>query len=311
MARDLQVVYLRGTQLDSHRDGVAGAIAARQHGVVTRGQLLDAGLTSRMVQARVASGQLLPLHRGVYAVGHAQLRLEGRWLAAALAAGPGAVLSHRSAAALHGLRESEAADVTTTRRVQVRGVVIHRTTALGTEDLTTRRGVRVTTVARTLVDLAAILPPAQTAKLLRETDRLGRLNAAALEAALERAKGRGEAGRRALRAALEQHQRHATSLTRSELEDRFLALLAAEDLPRPLTNHLVLGMKVDAVWPEHRLAVELDGWAFHHDRASFEEDRARSARLTIAGWTPLRFTHAHVVEHPAEVAATLRALLAR
>jgi very-short-patch-repair endonuclease len=300
MAGDLQVVYLRGTEPDA-----AGQLAAGQHGVVSRRQLLDAGLTSRMVQARVARRQLLPLHRGVYAVGHAQLRPEGRWLAAVLAAGPGAALSHRSAAALHGIRESGGAvDVTTTRRVNVRGVVIHRATRLDAQDLTTRRGVRTTTVARTLADLAKTLTAEQLGKLLREMDRTGRLSAAVVE----RASGRADA---ALRAALNEHARLATSLTRSELEDRFLALLADHDLPRPLTNHPVCGMKVDAVWPQQRLAVELDGWAFHHDRAAFEEDRARSARLAEAGWTPVRFTHAQVVDRSHDVAATLRTLLAR
>ena len=259
---------------------------------------------------RLSSGHLVRLHRGVYAVGHAQLRPEGRWLAIVLATGPGAALSHRSAAALHGIRESNALEVTTTRRVQVRGVLIHRATALDAQDVTTRHGVPVTTLARTLVDLAETLTAEQLGKLLRETDRIGRLNAAALQAALERTSGRGGAGRRALQAALTQHERHATSLTLSELEDAFLALLDAHALPRPLTNHRILGMKVDAVWPAQRLAVELDGWAYHHDRAAFEEDRARSARLSVAGWTPVRFTHAQVVERPAQVVATLRALLA-
>jgi very-short-patch-repair endonuclease len=224
-----------------------------------------------------------------------------------LAAGPGAALSHRSAAALHGIRESRGAiDVTTARRVQVRGIVVHRTTALGAHDLTTRRGVPVTTLARTLLDLAGILTAEQLGKLVRETDRAGRLDARAVQARIGE---RRDAGARALRAALAEHARLATSLTLSELEDRFLALLDAHDLPRPLTNHPIAGMKVDAVWPEQQLAVELDGWAWHHDRAAFEEDRRRSARLTAAGWTPVRFTHAQVVGRPGEVADTLRALL--
>jgi predicted transcriptional regulator of viral defense system len=126
---------------------VIGKLAARQHGVVTRGQLLDAGVSGRAMERRLASGHLVRLHRGVYAVGHAQLRPEGRWLAAVLAAGPGAALSHRSAAALHGIRESDAIDVTSTRRVNVRGVLIHRTTSLEAEDVTTRRGVRTTAAA--------------------------------------------------------------------------------------------------------------------------------------------------------------------
>jgi very-short-patch-repair endonuclease len=290
---------------------VIGKLAADQHGVVSRGQLLDAGLSAKTVEVRLRQGRLLRLHPGVYAVGHAQLRQEGRWLAAVLAAGPGAALSHRSAAAVHGIRESGAVEVTTTRRVHVRGVLIHHTTVLDAQDVTTQRGVRTTTVERTLVDLAAILPPAKAAKLLRETDRLGRLNAAALHAALERMKGRGGAGRRALRAALAEHIRLATSLTRSELEDRFRALLDAHELPRPLTNHIIHGMEIDAVWLEHRLAVELDGWAYHRDRGAFQEDRTRDARLTATGWAVLRFTYADVVERPDWVAQTVQALLSR
>ncbi len=222
------------------------------------------------------------------------------------------MLSHRSAAALHGVRDGDGViDVTTTRRVKVRGALVHRTTVLDAHDVTTRRRVPVTTLEQMLIDLAGILTADQVEKLLRETDRLGRLNAAALHAALERTSGRGGAGRRALRAALAEHTRLATSLTRSELEDRFLALLDAENLPRPLTNHQIVGMEVDAAWPQQRIAVELDGWAYHHDRASFEEDRARSARLAVAGWTSVRFTHAQVVDGPRDVADTVRELLAR
>lgn len=286
-------------------------LAARQHGVVARRQVVALGMSETMVRDRLGGGQLVRLHRGVYAVGHAQLRREGRWLAAVLAAGPGAALSHRSAAALHGIRESEAIDVTTTRRVATRGVVVHRTTALRDGDVTRHRGVPVTTLARTLVDLAGILSAEQLGKLLRETDRAGRLGVGATQAVWDRIDGRRDAGAKALRAALAQHARLATSLTLSELEDRFRALLAAEGLPRPLTNHPVHGMKIDAVWPRRRLAVELDGWAWHHDRAAFQQDRARDARLARAGWTVVRFTHADVVERPRHVAETLRDLLAR
>jgi very-short-patch-repair endonuclease len=265
-----------------------------------------------MVQRRIDTGRLLRLHRGVYAVGHAQLRPEGRWLAAVLAAGPGAALSRRSAAALHGIRESGGAiDVTTTRRIAVRGVVIHRTTVLAADDVTTRRGVPVTTLARTLVDLAGILSEEQLAKLLRETDRAGHLGATVVRAAHDRVEGRRDAAAKALRAALAEHRRLATSLTLSELEDRFLALLDAHDLPRPLTNHSIAGMRVDAAWPCQRVAVELDGWAYHHDRAAFQADRTRDIRLARAGWTVLRFTHADVVDRQAHVADTLCALLAR
>jgi len=290
---------------------VIGRLAARQHGVVSRRQLLDAGITAGATERRVASGHLVRVHRGVYAVGHAQLRREGRWLAAVLAAGHGAALSHRSAAALHGIRESDALDVTTTRRVAVRGVLIHRTTRLDAGDLATRRAVPVTTLPRTLVDLAGTLAAEQLAKLVREADRAGRLTAATVQNARERVAGRRDGAARALRATLDAHERLATSLTRSELEDRFLALLDARGLPRPLTNHPVEGFKLDAAWPHLRLAVELDSWAFHHDRAAFQADRARDATLVRAGWTVVRFTHAQLVDRPRWVAGTLRALLAR
>lgn len=288
-----------------------GRLAAHQHGVVSRRQLLDAGIAAGAMERRVASGHLVRVHRGVYAVGHAQLRREGRWLAAVLAAGRGAALSHRSAAALHGIRESDAIDVTTTRRVGVRGVLIHRTTRLEAGDLATRRGVPVTTLSRTLVDLAEILTREQLAKLVREADRAGRLTAATVENARGRVAGRRDAGAKALRAALDEHERLAISLTLSELEDRFLALLDARDLPRPLTNHPAEGFKLDAAWPEARLAVELDGWAWHHDRAAFQADRARDAALLRAGWRVVRFTHADVVRRPAHVAQTLHTLLTR
>lgn len=284
-------------------------MAARQHGVVARRQLLDAGLTTKAVERRPESGHLVRVHRGVYAVGHTQLRREGRWLAAVLAVGPSSVLSHRSAAALHGIRESDGAvDVTTTRRAGTRGVVVHRTAVLDDRDVTTRSGIPVTTIARTLVDLSTILPADRVAKLLRETDRLGRLDAPALREGLERA--RGGPGPGALRAALAEHERLAKSVTLSELEDRFLALLDANGLPRPLTNHLVEGMKVDAAWPRERLVVELDSWAFHADRGAFQEDRERDVRLARAGFTAVRFTYAQVTGRPAWVAEALRELLA-
>jgi very-short-patch-repair endonuclease len=130
------------------------------------------------------------------------------------------------------------------------------------------------------------------------------------EAMRDRIEGRRDAAARALREALAEHNRLATSLTRSELEDRLLALLDAEKLPRPLTNHLIDGMNVDAAWLQPRLVVECDGWAYHHDRGAFQADRTRDARLTAAGWAVLRFTHADVVDRPGWVARTVRATLA-
>jgi hypothetical protein len=295
-------------------DEAIGKLAARQHGVVARRQLLDAGLTSRIVETRVANGRLLRLHHGVYAVGHRQLRREGHWLAAVLAV-PRGVLSHREAATLHGFRDSgrRTVDVETTasvRRTLAPGLIVHRA-VLDPADVTARSGIPVTTPARTLVDLSALLTADQLRKTLREADRIGGLDPHAVREALERARrSRGAAGRMALTTALGDHERIAASFTRSELEGRFLALLDAHDLPRPLTNHPIAGMEVDAAWPRQRLVVELDGWAFHHDRRTFHDDRTRTARLMSAGYAVVRFTHAHVTQQPAWVVDTVRGLLA-
>ena len=289
-----------------------GKLAARQHGVVSRRQLLDAGVSPKTLEVRLRSGRLLRLHSGVYAVGHAQLRREGRWLAAVLAVGPGAALSHRSAAALHRIREGDGAiDVATTRRVAMRGIVVHRTTTLTARDVTTRSGVPATTLPRTLVDLAGTLTPDQLGKLVRETDRARRLGPAVVHEVQDRLDGRRDAGAKRLKQAPAEHEALATTLTVSELEDRFVALLDAADLPRPLTNPRIDGLRVDAAWPDQRVIVELDGWAYHHDRAAFQADRARDARLLRVGWRVVRFTHADVIQRPAYLADTLRELLTR
>jgi very-short-patch-repair endonuclease len=292
-------------------DRLIGALAARQWGVVTRGQLLDAGLSGTVVRGRARSGRLLLVHRGVYAVGHARLRREGHWLAAVLAVGPGAVLSHRDAAGLHGLRPANHAriDVTTTRnRSDEPGIQVHRTRVLDAQDVTTVSGIPVTTVARTLLDLAGLVPHDHLAKAIKEAERQRSFDLRKVEAALARTRGRCGPGHRALREAIAEHAALGLSASDSALEDAFLRLVRDQSLPSPALNAYVEGFRVDTVWRTSRVAVELDGWAHHHTRAAFQRDRERDAALTAAGWRVVRFTHHHVTRRADHVLGTLRRL---
>ena len=260
----------------------------------------------------MATGALSCLHPGVYAFGHRRLRREGHWLAAVLAVGPGAALSHREAAALHGLLSSNRSrvDVTTTRRTAARaGIEVHHTTVLGASDLAVVDGIPVTTVERTLIDLAAVVTRDRLAKALREAEHLRVVDVSELRDAMHRTRTRKGSGHALLTAVLEEHRKRGVQLTRSPLEDRFLSLLGGHGLPRPLANFHADGMEVDACWPAHRLAVELDGWARHKDRHAFQRDRDKGNALTRAGWRLLRFTHDDVVRRPAETAEQIRQLL--
>lgn len=291
-------------------------LANRQLGVVARWQLAAEGVTPAMLKSRVANGSLTRLHRGVYAVGHRQLRREGHYLAAVLAVGPGAVLSHRDAACLHGLRPGDhrRTDVSTERRVKstVR-IAVHRTTVLAPDDVTRVGAVPVTSLGRTLVDLAGVVPRDHVAQALAEAERVHRVDVRAIEGALERLRHRAGPGNARLAAVLAQHRAHGLEVTRRELEQRFLALFDGDgsDLPRPRVNAIVDGLEVDAVWHAARVAVELDGWEFHRHRRAFQRDREKANALTTAGWTVLRFTHHDVVHRPAAVRAQLRRVVAR
>jgi len=290
-------------------------LAARQHGVVARRQLLASGLTARMIERRAAGRQLVALHRGVYAVGHDRLRREGWWMAAVLAVGDGALLSHRDAAALHGLRppgDHVRWEVTTTGRASSTDRIrVYGTAALDAQDRTSVDGIPVTGVARTLVDLAGTVPAAQLRKALNEAERQRVFDLRAIErtmAATARRRGRGHA---AMRESLDELSAVGAPVTRSELEDRFLALLEARGLPRPQTNYGIEGMEVDACWPQQRLVVELDGWDGHATRRAFQQDRERGNALELGGWHLLRFTWADVTRRPRETAAQVRGALAR
>ena len=275
-------------------------------------QLRALGLSPRGATHRAARGSLHRLHAGVFAVGHADLTPEGRRLAAVLRCGPSAVLSYRSAAAAWGFRHSarKLIEVTTPRRSRTApaGVQLHVTRSMPREDVTHLRNVPITTVARTLIDLASVLSPSALARAVHEAEFLRLLDVAAVEDALARANGRRGTG--ALRAVLSQP---SPGPTRSVLEDRFLALVSGR-LPAPQLNVpvQVVGerIEVDAAWHGPRVAVELDGAAAHRTRRAFHRDRARDLALAAQGWVVVRLTWQQVTGEPEWVLRELSQLLA-
>jgi very-short-patch-repair endonuclease len=299
---------IRGKRASPSLDGAIAALAERQHGVVTRAQLRRLGLSDDAVDTRVARGRLHRLHRGVFAVGHRVLGARGRWLAAVLACGPTAVLSHASAAALWELRASAAVIVDVTvpgsggRRTRA-GLRVHRARNVDGQT-TTHDGIPVTTPARTILDLAAILQRRPLERMLDNAENARLTDVPSLEA-LARAKP-SHRGASRLVEALNTHT-PGTTVTKSDLEERFLALCDDHGLPRPRVNQWVAHLEVDFLFAEARLVVETDGYRFHRTRAQFERDRDRDATLTRAGYRTLRFTDAQLSHEPATVAATLRA----
>lgn len=288
-------------------------LADRQHGVVSRRQLAALGVGRGAVEKHLRRRSLIRLHRGVFAVGHRHLSAEGRWLAAVLAVGPGAVLSHRDAAALHGIRKApESRKVSITTAADSRSTPalwVYPRRRLATDEVELVRGVPVTTPARTLVDVAPMLTAAQLAATLGEADRRGLLDVAEVARALRRTNGRHGQGHARLRAALDAHLRAGATLLRSELEARFLDLVLRAGLPRPRLNARIAGFEVDALWPAASVVVELDGWAHHSDRRAAARDREKTNRLQLEGYAVLRFMHGDLVARPATVVAAVGAAL--
>ncbi|MBB4662596.1 hypothetical protein BDZ31_002182 [Conexibacter arvalis] len=287
--------------------------------MVSRQQLEQAGLSAQQVRTRMGDGRLVRLHRGVYAVGHDRLREEGRWLAAVMACGPGALLSHRSAAVLHGLRPAwrGAIEVTTGwHRAASAGVCVHARRRLAPADGAVVRGVPVTTVERTLVDLADVLRPEQLRSALVRAEEARSADVREIERALGRLRGRPGRGHAALLDALAEMRERGGDRTRSDLEELFLSLVARAGLPRPRTNVWFPspdggGVEVDAVWRDERVAVELDSWRHHRGRDAFERDRRKANALLLAGWTVLRFADADLTRRADETVALLDAALRR
>ena len=290
-------------------DGRVAELAQTQHGVVAHRQLLALGLGADAVQHRVTVGRLHTVHIGVYAVGHRLLSGHGRWMAAVLAAGSTAMLSHRAAAALWQLLSSAAPrlDVTVpgTSRRGPAGVTVHRTRRLHPEDRAECEGIPVTSAARTLLDLAGMVRRRELERAVEAAERLGIFDFRSVDRLVDRSAGRR--GRRALRSVLLDYRE--PSFTRSELERRFVRLCRAAGLRAPATNLWIAGGEADVAWPDHRLVVELDGHAFHATRAAFERDRKRDAELQLAGYRVLRVTHRRLEREPEELVAAIQALL--
>ena len=294
-----------------------GSQVAVQHGVISLAQLRALGFGARAVQRRAACGSLHRVHRGVYSPAPPELlSRNGRYLAAVLACGKGAVISHRSAAALHGLRPTERAniDVTVPRRGRRRheGIEVHRSTTLTAADQTTVDGIPCTTVARTQLDLADVLRRRQVERAFEQADALEVFDLRALDDQLARNRHRRAAPLvRGLLA--EYHPEQAP--TESELEESFLALVRAAGLPLPERQaYLDPGdgeppARVDFAWRSQRIVVETDGRKYHRGPVAFESDRRKDQRLTLAGWRVARITYRQVAAEPRRIAALVAGLL--
>jgi very-short-patch-repair endonuclease len=285
-------------------DSAISALAARQHGVVTIGQLAAAGLGRPAVAHRVSRGRLSSLHRGVYQVGPVA-GAHAREMGAVLACGPGALVSHHSAAALWGIRPLYIGDVhvTTPREARSRpGITVHRARRASSLDAAILHGLPLTGAARTLRDIAALLPQHHLDRATEQAQLLNLTTHAEIAAQLD-----GSRGTSALRRALLDEP----TLTRSEAERVLVQLIRRARLPPPETNIRIEGREVDCAWRSRRLVVEVDGYAYHGSRAAFERDRRRDADLTAAGYRVVRFTWRQLTREPHAVVARLAVLLTR
>lgn len=265
--------------------------------MIARRQLLCLGFSSEAIKHRVAVGRLHPVHRGVYSVGRPSLNQHGRWMAAVLACGDGAVLSHSSAAALwrigfekRSLIELSLPSHSDRRRPHLR---IHRRPSLRPRDVTAEYGIPATTPVQTLIDMTPRLDRTGVERMINEADKYNLTHPPELRAALDARTG--EAGVAQLRHILD---RRTFRLTKEELERRFLPLAAKAGLPVPLTGQWVNEFEVDFYWPDLRLVVETDGLRYHRTPAEQARDRLRDQAHTAAGLVPLRFTHEQVRYEP-------------
>lgn len=293
-------------------DLVISRLAAGQHGIVAARQLLAGGLSRRAIARRVADGRLHRVHTGVFSVGGPP-RTAAAWrMAAVLAVGPGSLVSHRSAAAAWGIRDTARAAVDVViaarSRRQRPGITVHVTSALASEDRELVDGVPTTSIARTFLDLAEVVDAAGLRRAYERAQRLELLDVRAIDRVMDRNNGRhGVAALRTLRT----YDPVPGARTRSELERRFLDLIRAAGLPVPLVNTMVEGYEVDAFWPRARLVVELQSWAYHRDRGAFERDHSKAARLKATGHEFLALTHRQLTREQAWVVQVLQSLLGR
>jgi hypothetical protein len=286
------------------------ALAERQHGVVSIRQLRGPlAYSASAVTRAAADGRLHRLYRGVYAVGHARLTLQGRALAAVLACGRRALLSHGSAAWLWGVstRSPLPFEVTVpSPRHSRRPFVLHYARGLLPSDRALQEGIPVTAVPRTLLDLAGSIRSDRLQRVIERAEELGLFDLGPIEALLTRSVGHPGIGR--LRCALDLYR--APAFTRSGLERRFLALVEEAGLPAPSPGLNVAGYELDVYWPEHRFAVELDAFETHGSRAAFERDRLRDEDLKLAGVEIVRVTGRRLEREPRVVIERVARLLA-
>jgi predicted transcriptional regulator of viral defense system len=300
-------------------DSAIAVVAVPQHAVVGLDQLQELELTARAVQKRTDNGRLHRIHRSVYSlVPRSLLSRKGLYMAAVLAGGAGAALSHRSAAALLGLRKAgwtkiEVTVPTHAGRRRHQSVVVHRSTTLRPQDITVVDGIPCTTVARTLFDLAEVVDRRQVERAFDEADAMGVLDLRAIQDQLERNPTRR--GAKVIRSILAEHYVGST-LTESEVEEAMLVLSRRLGLPAPEVNKwLDLDdgepmIKPDFLWRAERLIVEVDG-NHHRTRQRYESDRRRDQRALVAGWRVVRTTQTQIKRRPGELHATVAALLAQ
>jgi predicted transcriptional regulator of viral defense system len=321
MANDGRKTAPISPQVDHRRqkgrlDRLIGSLAARQHGVIALWQLLSIGLSARAVRDRVAAGRLHRIHRGVYAVGRPDVTIKGKWMAAVLACGEEAHLSHRSAATLHGLLNARAGrvHVTVPRRTTVAraGISVHRCTCLVPEDRTEVDGIACTSVPATLLGVAATAPRNVLDSACNRAEMEGVLDMRAVEKLLERRASYPGATR--LRTAL-QVDGLGLDRTRSSLERRFLLLAQRMGLPAPEINVWMPipgeEMQCDFVWRRERVVVEVDAWETHGTRRAFRNDRRRDRLLRAHGWDPVRVTGYDIESDPDGVIQEVQTLLER
>ena len=293
-------------------DRAMAALAGRQHGVVARWQLLDLEMAPGSVKARVRHGGLHLVHRGVYAVGHRAITVESRWMAAVLAFGPDAVLSHRSAGQLWGLvpRSRIRPEVTRPRHAAGRPHLVVHQGSLPGDEVVRVRGIPVTSVPRTVFDLAGTLKEREVERAWNEMEVRGYADSLSVPDLLERYPGRKGS---LVLARLANRKSLPVGITRNDFEEAFLALIDRHRLPRPRMNvHVPLRgrfYEIDCFWEEQRVAIELDGGPVHKTSKAFEDDRERDRILTAEGYTTNRVTWHHLHETPDELASDLRQIL--
>jgi hypothetical protein len=283
---------------------VLARIARKQHGVVTRVQLLDAGVSSDEIKWRLREGSLIRVHRGVYRVGHKAPSIEARYIAAILACGDGAVLSGHAAGYLWGLIKGTAPppEVTAPTNRRVKGIRTRRARS-GEINATKWRGIPITTVPRTLVDLSSLLQLQDLARACHEAGVLHRTTPRQVEQILESRPN--TPGAKQLRKVMHGE----VHVTLSALERRFLERLREAGLPEPVTNRKAGAKRVDCRWPQHHLTVELDSYRFHNTRHAWELDRRREREAHARGDDFRRYTHDDVFEDPKQMLKELRGLL--